>query len=257
MTTEQILSKVASASSIDLNILENKSNEAVINNVIPKIIHFCFLDWQNMSEPYLSYLNTWFETLDDSYTFVNWTPILSPLSCEFETYMYNNNKFAFYSDYIRVAKVFQYGGIYLERDVMVFKDFSPLLDMNYAFDSEVSFPKLECAVFMTKKNNRFLGVLKNEYENETSENYISHPKAFVAPTYWSKKLFKNNVSVNWKTCSDMNVYRQYVTNDPENFLLTLDGTYFSCTDVRLKDVENPNICEHSYCVHGFETTWTF
>lgn len=48
--------------------------------------------------------------------------------CRFAKQAYDNKKYAFVSDYARAKILYEYGGLYLDTDVRVLKDFRDILD---------------------------------------------------------------------------------------------------------------------------------
>lgn len=258
MEIKEVFDKVISYSSTDISRLKEISDNAFRNNMIPKIVHFCFLDYRNMTERHLKYLKTWFEVLDDSWTFVNWTPELSEPVCEFERYTLDNNKFAFYADYIRCARVYEYGGVYFDCDVRVIQPIDELLDMDYVIDMEYERSFLEPASFMMKKNNMFLGIIKESYEKEKYDAYSLSPRDFLCPEYWMNVLAKNGITTITKSAFNMEDYRSLVGQKKKNLLYTLDGTFLSCpcrTSIWTVKKQEPS--EHTYTSHNFEGTWSY
>ena len=254
---DKVYNKIIDASSIDISLIEEMSKLAFLNNKIPKIIHFCFLDYRNITEKHLKYLKTWFDVLDDSYMFVNWTPELIGPVCEIEEYFLENNKFAFYADYIRCARVYQYGGIYLDCDVNVWKPFDELLGFDYVFDCELDAPYMECAAFMSKKNNRFLEIIKNEYEKKKASDYIKDPKSFLAPTFWCDALNNNGVTV-YSHIKTLQEYSEKLSKKSKIAFFTLDTSYLSCPCKRsIWTGINQIPTEKTFCSHMFEGTWSY
>lgn len=95
---------------------------------IPKVIHYCWFGNSELPELEKKCLKSWQEKLPD-YKIVLWNENNSDLSeCKYIQQAYENKKFAFVSDYIRIKVLYQYGGIYLDTDVEVLKSFDPLLE---------------------------------------------------------------------------------------------------------------------------------
>ena len=260
MELESVRNKVIEyTENVDLQELLSKSDLAFSENKIPKIIHFCFLDYMNMSEFHLNCLSTWFDILGDDWTFVNWTPRISEPVCEFETFVLQENKFAFYSDYMRVRKVWDYGGFYMDCDVVLYKDFSPLLDLDYAISSEFEKPYVEPAVFGAKRQNKFIGILKDKYESCTQADYEDNCISFLAPVFWRNTLAsEGGVTVSFKSCKDIDKFRQKINNETYNIMHTLDTSFLGCphktgfwTGTQMSPSEN------TFASHMFAGTWSY
>lgn len=255
MENQEVYNRIIEASRFDISKLKSISDKS--GNRIPKIVHFCFLDYRNITEKHLNYIKTWFEVLDDSWTFVNWTPELSKPVCEIEEYFIDTNRFAFYSDYIRCAKIYEYGGVYLDCDVKVLKPFDTLLDLDYCLDTVFESNEIEYASFLSKKNQRFFGILKNTYENKTVQDYFERPGIFLAPLFFVKAMTENNIRIDFKSTSEIDEYKTLLSNKDEDVLYTLDGRFLSCsTNKKLKNPA-PHCFEKTFTSHGFETTWSY
>lgn len=94
--------------------------------MIPKIIHCCFSKTEKPIE-YQECIDSWREKCLE-YSIIEWNT---------ENYDVNKNKYmkaayekkmwAFVSDYVRLDVVYNFGGIYLDMDVEVFRSFEDLL----------------------------------------------------------------------------------------------------------------------------------
>ena len=94
---------------------------------IPKVIHYCWFGNSELPELEKKRLKSWQKKLSD-YKIILWNENNSDLSeCKYVQQAYENKKFAFVSDYIRIKVLYQYGGIYLDTDVEVLKSFDHLL----------------------------------------------------------------------------------------------------------------------------------
>lgn len=96
--------------------------------MIPKIIHFCWLS----DEPYPAVIErciaSWKEKLPD-YQIKKWdTSIFDINSVPYVKEAYEERKWAFAADYIRLHAIYTEGGIYLDSDVLVQKTFDAFLD---------------------------------------------------------------------------------------------------------------------------------
>ena len=96
-------------------------------NKIPKIIHYCWFGRGEKPELVQKCLNSWKIHLSE-YQIVEWNE--DTFDIHVNSYVkeaYEAKKYAFVSDYVRVYALYQYGGIYLDTDVEVFKSFNDLL----------------------------------------------------------------------------------------------------------------------------------
>lgn len=123
--------------------------------MIPKIIHYCWLSSNPFPDKLQEYMNTWKKNLPD-YEFVLWdTNRFNINSCLWTKQAFENKKYAFAADYIRLYAVYHYGGIYLDMDVEVIKSFNPLLSQNTILGMEIE-NGIEAGIFGAEKHAKWL-----------------------------------------------------------------------------------------------------
>lgn len=95
--------------------------------MVPKIIHYCWFGGKKLPELEQKCFESWKKHLPD-YEIILWDESNSDLhSCEYVQQAYEQKKYAFVSDYIRIKALHEYGGIYLDTDVEVLKSFNHIL----------------------------------------------------------------------------------------------------------------------------------
>lgn len=95
--------------------------------MIPKIVHYCWFGGQDLPAVEQSCINSWKKLLPD-YEFKRWDESSIDL-CEFP-YMkeaYDNKKYAFVSDVVRMIALVEEGGIYLDTDVKLLSSLNAFL----------------------------------------------------------------------------------------------------------------------------------
>ena len=116
--------------------------------MIPKIIHLCWLSGDPYPTEIKKCLDTWKKYLPNYEIWVWDTKRFDINSTIWTKQAFEANKYAFAADYIRLFALYNYGGIYLDSDVLVYKSFDPLLNLPYfighdqicAFEAAVSDP---------------------------------------------------------------------------------------------------------------------
>ena len=178
-------------------------------NTIPKIIHYCWLSNDPVPEDLQKYMKSWKEKLSD-YDFMKWDfTKFDKSSSAWVSEAFDNKKYAFAADYIRLFAVYNYGGIYMDMDIEVLKSFDQLLYYPYMFAYErPNQPWIEAGCFGAEKGNEFIGKCLDRYEGrhfikpdgsfdqlplpqvmskvmeESSFNYIIYPwNYFTAKSY--------------------------------------------------------------------------
>ena len=116
--------------------------------MIPKIIHYCWLSGDEFPPLFKKCINSWKKRLP------GWEFRLWDKTCSHA------------SDYIRLYAVYKYGGFYLDCDVEVLKDFSPLLELNYVLSIENSNSGyIEAATFGAHAGDLYLKKCMEKYHN--------------------------------------------------------------------------------------------
>ena len=96
--------------------------------MIPRIIHYCWFGRGQMPESALKCLESWHQHMPD-WEYMLWNEDSFDLSLyPYAREAYEARKFAFVSDVARLYALKQFGGLYLDTDVLVYKSFDPLLD---------------------------------------------------------------------------------------------------------------------------------
>jgi mannosyltransferase OCH1-like enzyme len=94
---------------------------------IPKTIHYCWFGQHPMPLLYQACFDTW--TKLEGYTLKRWDESNIPEN-KFIMDQLANKNWAFVSDYVRLYALYTEGGIYLDTDFEIIKDFDSLLDYN-------------------------------------------------------------------------------------------------------------------------------
>lgn len=125
--------------------------------MIPKIIHYCWLSGDPIPEDLKKCMDSWKKNLSD-YEFMFWNfDKFNKKSSKWVEQAFDSKKYAFAADYIRLYAIYNYGGIYLDMDIEVLKQFDDLLNTSVviAFESEER-TGLEAGCFGAEKGNLFI-----------------------------------------------------------------------------------------------------
>lgn len=96
-------------------------------NKIPRTIHYCWFGGKEKPGIVKKCIETWKRQLS-GYEIIEWNE--HNFNLDLNSYVkeaHSAGKYAFVSDYVRVYALYNYGGIYLDTDVEVFKSFDDLL----------------------------------------------------------------------------------------------------------------------------------
>lgn len=95
---------------------------------IPKILHYCWFGSADVPMIGKKCFKTWKKYLSD-FQFMKWDESNFDIHCnQYVEQAYQVGKYMYVSDYARLLALYEYGGLYMDVDCRVLKDFEPLLD---------------------------------------------------------------------------------------------------------------------------------
>lgn len=130
--------------------------------MIPKIIHYCwFGPYKKPNYFYLCY-KSWVRFFH-GFEIIEWNESNTDLSHPFLIEAIKKNKWAFVSDFVRIQKLNEHGGIYLDTDMLFIKPFdSNFLKYSFFIGMEDSH-YLNGAILGAKKSDEFIQMLYRYY----------------------------------------------------------------------------------------------
>ena len=129
--------------------------------MIPRIIHFCWFGGNPYPEKVQYCMESWKKYLPD-YKFKLWNEESFDVdSVKFVREAYSAKRYAFVSDYVRVYALYTEGGIYLDTDIEVKKNFDDLLGNRVLLGTE---EEGNLTAFMAaEKEHPYFGELLKHY----------------------------------------------------------------------------------------------
>lgn len=212
--------------------------------MIPKIIHFCWMSNDVYPEKIQKCIDSWKKYLPD-YEFVHWNyDRFSRGTSKWVDQAFDNKKYAFAADYLRVYALYYYGGIYLDTDVEVLKSFDDLLDLPYFIGKENSSAGIEAAAIGSEKGNALIKDILDSYEGQE----------FVAP---DGKLRVEPMPIRFRACVDAKYIFHEINSKEEfvyasNVINVFPQDFFSPKRFDTNAIE---ISERTYSIHHFAATW--
>lgn len=209
------------------------------NSRIPKVIHYCWFGNNKKNKKIEICIKSWKNILKD-YEIIEWNEKNFDINHnKYIQQAYSSKKFAFVSDYVRAFALYNYGGIYLDTDVQVFKKFDDLLE-NDSFWGFEEGNYIATSVIGAKKKNKLIEQLLDSYENKTfieedgSLNQVTNVETItnILEKYGLKKDGKYQK------------IEKMATFFPKVYFSPYD--YINCTY---------EITSNSYCVHHFHVSW--
>ncbi len=215
--------------------------------MIPKIIHYCWLSDDPIPVEFQKYIETWKVKMPD-FQLMLWN--FSKFNKESSLWVkqaFDNKKYAFAADYIRLYALYEYGGFYLDMDVEVVKSFNEFIQLNTAicFEHDGN-GKLEMAAFGVSPKADWIKKCLDYYQNRP---FIKKDGSFdmkVIPEIAGEILHK-----------DYNIVK--VTSVSEAINLTKTGSFpvftpdfFSPKSYVSNEIE---LTENTVSIHHFASSW--
>lgn len=208
--------------------------------MIPKILHACWFGGKPLPNDVLSNLETW-EKYNPDYEIKIWNEKNFNVSeNSYAKEAYDNKKFAFVTDYVRLKVLYEYGGIYMDTDVEVLKSFDNLLSLP-AFSGFEGPNRIPTGTMGAEKHNKWIRLLLDYYDD----------RHFV--------LEDGNLDLttNVKTITDITVanYPIILNNTMQSFD---DFVMFPFDYLCAKDLVDGVVkkTKNTYTVHHFAGSWT-
>lgn len=215
--------------------------------MIPKIIHYCWLSGDEYPLKIKNCIDTWKNKLPD-YEFILWDTNKFDLNSNiWVKQAFENKKYAFAADYIRLYAVYTYGGIYLDTDVEVLKSFNDLIGRPYFIGTE-GFEEIEAAVFGAEKNCTWLKVCLDYYQEKTFVNEDNSFNMITLPKIMKSQISKKR---NFKIIKPNDI----TAKKQKEKILTLfmfPKDYFCAKNHGTGVIEST---DNTYCIHHFAMSW--
>jgi mannosyltransferase OCH1-like enzyme len=140
--------------------------------MIPKKLHYCWFGNNPKSKIFYECLASWKQFCPDFEIF-EWNEKNSKKYInKFYINALRKKKYAFAADYIRARVLFEFGGIYVDTDMLLVKPIDNLLEYNFFIGEEVK-DRVAFGMFGCVKNHRFLKKMIDFYQ--TNEFNVFSP----------------------------------------------------------------------------------
>ncbi|WP_289225397.1 glycosyltransferase family 32 protein [Bacteroides acidifaciens] len=146
--------------------------------MIPKIIHYCWFGRGQMPELAVKCIDSWKKNLPD-YEIKEWNEDNFDLDiCPYVREAYDNKKFAFVTDVVRLYALYTDGGIYMDTDVEVLMSFDEFLDASAFFGFEDG-KNISTGIMGSEKQGKWA---KDNLENYACRHFIKDDGSFDMTT---------------------------------------------------------------------------
>jgi len=133
--------------------------------MIPKVIHYCWFGSKPIGKLQKKCINSWKKNLH-GYETKLWNEENSPMRHPFVKEAYKAKKYAFVADYVRLWALFNEGGIYLDTDMLVLKNFDKLLHHS-CFSGYQSKDSIAAGIIGSESKHPYINDLLTFYDSLT------------------------------------------------------------------------------------------
>ena len=131
--------------------------------MIPKVIHYCWFGHGTMPKLAHKCIESWKKYCPD-YEIIEWNEENFDINCcPYVKEAYDNKRFAFVTDYVRLYAMYNYGGIYMDTDVEVVRNLDEFL-IHQGFSGFESETQIPTGIMAGEKNFALFKELLSYYE---------------------------------------------------------------------------------------------
>lgn len=212
--------------------------------MIPKVIHYCWFGGGSKPKLVRDCILSW-KVFFPEYKIIEWNEKNTDLNEPFVKAAYFLKKWAFVSDYIRLTKIYEFGGLYLDTDMLIIKRFDTIF-LEQPFFGAQKENSIGCGIFVSDIKHPFIKKCIDHYSDiilgpNTDLNTILIPQIVT-------KLFCEVYNVEAKFDSIINV---------ENLKIYPPEYFYPFPYKNANDIINYKnyLKENSFAVHLWSSSW--
>ena len=208
-------------------------------NMIPKVIHYCWFGGKPLPELAQKCLASWKKYCPD-YELMRWDESNFDVNCcDYVREAYEAKKWAFVSDYARLKVLIDNGGVYMDTDVEVLKPLDTFIKNNKAFSGFENSTQIPTGIMASEKEHPFFKELLNYYNNR---HFFKSDGSFD---------LKTNVT----TITEIAKQNGFIPNDRKQTIcgMTFYPHDFFCP--KSYATGQINATENTVCIHHFNGSW--
>lgn len=210
--------------------------------MIPRIIHFCWFGGNDLPNDTKQYIRTWRRILK-GFKIHQWNEHNFDISKapEYVKEAYRCKKYAFVSDYVRIYALKKYGGVYLDTDVEIIRDFSEYLkdsDLVLGFESD---RLLTTAFIASVPNHPLIEAFEKAY---WSFHFVLKDGCFDL-TPINDRI--SELAVKWGLDPDLDAYQELKDN-----IKIYPRDYFAAFDIYNWHTK---VTENTCAIHHMAASW--
>lgn len=206
--------------------------------MIPKIIHYCWFGGNPLPKSAEKCIKSWKKYCPD-YEIIEWNESNFDInSNRYVREAYENKKYAFVTDFVRLYAMYNYGGIYMDTDVEVLKPLDCFLN-NHAFSGFESNEYIPTGLMASEKEFPLFEELLKYYENRA---FVNSDGSFDTTT---------NTVIITNACKNRGLVLNNEFQVVDGFAL-YPKDYFCVKNTHTGIIEKT---QNSFSIHHFNATW--
>lgn len=207
--------------------------------MIPKIIHYCWFGKNPLPSFAKKCINSWKQYCPD-YQIIEWNEDTFDISSspKYVKEAFNEKKWAFVTDYVRLYVLIEYGGIYMDTDVELIKPLAPFLS-NMAFSGFENDTCIPTGIMASEKNHPLFKELLKYYDTASFINSDGSLNLTTNVTIITQELMKLGFIPNgeFQVVNDFTLY-------PKDFFCPIEYYTFKM-----------NKTKNTVAIHWFSGSW--
>ena len=207
--------------------------------MIPKVIHYCWFGRGEKPAQALMCIDSWKKFLPDYYL-KEWNEDTFDVSQnQYVREAYENRKFAFVTDFVRLYALYHEGGIYMDTDVEVIGSFDSFLH-HHAFSGFETDGNVPTGMMAAEKGSVWAKELLNQYD---SRRFVKEDGTFDLTT-------NTTVITNYMVSKGLQLNNQY--QDFPGLCTMYPSEFFCPKDHRTGVIHRTS---NTICIHHFAGSW--
>jgi len=207
--------------------------------MIPKKIHYCWFGGTPLPSDARRCIESWKKHLSN-YEIKEWNESNFDVTCNrYVREAYENRKFAFVTDYVRLYALVNEGGIYMDTDVEVLKSFDPFLH-HTAFSGFENNNYVPTGMMASEKGGAWVTELLNEY---VERRFVQEDGSLDTTT---------NTALITRNMENHGLIRNNTYQDFPGLATFYPSDFFCPKDHRDGLIR---LTDNSVCIHHFAGSW--
>lgn len=208
--------------------------------MIPKIIHYCWFGGNPLPSETQKYIESWKKYCPD-YEIKEWNEKNFDINSNiYVKEAYENKKWAFITDYVRLYALYHDGGIYMDTDVELLKNPDEFLK-HTAFSGFENEKYIPTALMASEKHGEWVKYLLSYYDN----------RHFIKPD-GTLDTTTNVITITNMTKSKYHINLDNTYQDVGGIFTIYPNDYFCPKSYKTGEI---TLTKNTVCIHHFNSSW--